>query len=488
MESGYKKSNAIADKFRIEGTKEFCSGKHFNALILNNLSLSNAETDDRKASAFANRSAVYFELKLYQKCLENIQLAQQHGYPVAKMKQLERREEKCRKAIETPQKGGNPSDYFQLSQPANVKIPFIINCLQSKSDSIFGRGIFTNRELKAGDIIAIEEPFVKFMKQDAKYNRCALCLKSNMLSLLPSPGSVMFCSEKCLNEGNSIFKDDLNCLAEDSKNCWPDRVLRFFKQSLAVTGSFEELRKIVEESKKETIFSFNLNKSTEADQKIHLLKCMFGLLEKKFNKVFDFSEMYQKVDQIEPTDDTKFLEKLVLKQTLNCQYNAISFKQHDRFKFNVIEDAAGIFPFSSLINHACFNNVHPIVVDNKLAWIVIRPVPKDSQIFANYGTNLSQSTSEKKKFLEEQFGIFCQCKYCEDGISLSTLKKLRDPRFKEPSTDFTTIQDAKLEIAGNWNYINNPKAKYHPSYEVNRLTTRNIFLLDCISGKMFSPA
>lgn len=74
---------------------------------------------------------------------------------------------------------------FKLSYPANRKIPFIVDCLQLKHSERFGRHIVTTQNLKAGDIVAVEEPFITFIDDNVTKIRCSNCLKSNLLSLLP---------------------------------------------------------------------------------------------------------------------------------------------------------------------------------------------------------------------------------------------------------------------------------------------------------------
>lgn len=76
-------------------------------------------------------------------------------------------------------------EFFKLSQPANSKIPFIANCLEVKENDVYGRFIATNKDLSTGDIVIIEEPFYKVVSNEDRNLRCAICLKQNLLHLLP---------------------------------------------------------------------------------------------------------------------------------------------------------------------------------------------------------------------------------------------------------------------------------------------------------------
>jgi SET and MYND domain-containing protein 4 len=183
--------NTIAAiKHREEGDHNLLNRDYYEALLCYNRSLIFAEADrsyDLLSLAFANRSAVYIEIKEFEMCLENILLAKEHGYPSDKLPMLIEREEKCNKLMKeakTPDPDEDPRKFFKLSYPANPKIPFIIDGLEMREDEKFGRGIYATRDLKAGDIIAIEEPFYLEMPSPALL--CAKCYEGNSLSLIPN--------------------------------------------------------------------------------------------------------------------------------------------------------------------------------------------------------------------------------------------------------------------------------------------------------------
>lgn len=180
---------------REEGNKCYHKCEFYEALCLYNESLMHANRNNSKelmSLAFANRSAVYFTMKQYALCLDNIKLAKDHGYPADKLPTLNEREKKCKEIMKN-QKAKAPADdpwnFFKLSYPANEKIPSIVNCLELREDVKNKRGVFTNKNLKPGDIIAIEEPFIFFLLGNGVYRRCTNCLKGNLLSLIPCPSN-----------------------------------------------------------------------------------------------------------------------------------------------------------------------------------------------------------------------------------------------------------------------------------------------------------
>jgi hypothetical protein len=145
---GSIKDEMLSILHRSKGNEMYNQRKFFEALELYNQSLMLAELRSPEASqVFANRSAVYLEVKEYQLCLDNIQLARDSGCPVEKLQVLKVHEEKCKKIMRTEVKcdDDDPWTFFKLSYPANENIPFIAKCLELHKDEKFGRHIVTNR-------------------------------------------------------------------------------------------------------------------------------------------------------------------------------------------------------------------------------------------------------------------------------------------------------------------------------------------------------
>ena len=192
------KSNEKANAFRVEGNKQYAEKKFFDALISYNKSLCYAESDTETVGlAYANRSAVYFECQLYERCLNNIKFAKDNKYPEKNFEVLNKREEKCKQQKKFPET--SPWDIFKLSYKPHKKVPYIAECLELQSSKSFGRYITTNRDLKVGDIVAIEKPYCSVLLSESrrytvsglnKYQRCSHCLRDNLMDLIPCIGCI----------------------------------------------------------------------------------------------------------------------------------------------------------------------------------------------------------------------------------------------------------------------------------------------------------
>jgi tetratricopeptide (TPR) repeat protein len=192
------KNNSIANKFRLKGNEYYKSLQFDEALICYNKSLCYAlPTSIEFALCFANRSAVYFEIQEYEVCIENINLALDFGYK-NKVHVLLDRLERCEELLLSDSSNKSQEEFFKLSYPANTKIPYIVDCIEIKNSKRYGRHLVTTRSLKAGDVIAIEKPFYKFLMNSARFSHCANCLKCEKLNLFP-------CCECNYSEYSSSF-------------------------------------------------------------------------------------------------------------------------------------------------------------------------------------------------------------------------------------------------------------------------------------------
>lgn len=186
--------NPKDDKKSVEareiGNTFYADDEFIEAIEMYNLSLCFAKSSINLALAYANRSAVCFELKMYSTCLENIELAKQHDYPAEKMTKLNERAEKCRQMIkegaDTDESWLKPSgeEYLKLSHPPHPKLPYIADCLDVKYNQEFGRHVVTTKQLLPGEIICIESPFSSKLISGSPYKHCCHCMDNNLLNLI----------------------------------------------------------------------------------------------------------------------------------------------------------------------------------------------------------------------------------------------------------------------------------------------------------------
>lgn len=189
------KDNVIAEIYRTRGNESYKKRFMYAALTFYNKSLCHAEKDTSALGlVYANRSAIYLEMKLYERSIKNIQLALKHNYPKEKICSLMQRQDRCVNMMrnENESQEYDPAKFFKLSHLANNRYPYISNCLELRWNEEYGRHVISNIPLNIGDIIAVDTSFYKVLWSDPSkdnysdnvcYQFCAFCLKSNCLDL-----------------------------------------------------------------------------------------------------------------------------------------------------------------------------------------------------------------------------------------------------------------------------------------------------------------
>lgn len=439
------KNNEESTTYRTLGNKEFAkqtNAGYLAALKYYNKSICYAENDSEELGlGFANRSAVYFELGLYDDCMKNIQLAKQSA-PSHVMDKLNNREKECLQQ-EVSAKNTLPIVSPELSFPANHQIPFIVNCLELQRNEQYGRHIITKRNLKPGDVVAIEKSFCSILNPKFNYVRCENCLKENNYNLLPCTQcvSVMFCTE-CRDEAYEKFHK-IECPIIDLMAkflCKSSRItFRTVVRAITSFNSIDELVTFIEETKGQdlTIFDYNYKEksshnlyapvhfSTENfDADKEFATCMLvSLISRPLLKLTELKDKFNTVEAV--TVLKGLIYRCITRGPSVCSYAAYL----DGSLFDAY--AEGIYPFRNLLNHSCVPNVMITSSNNKLVYTVSRPINADEQLFDHYEYiyfppeadeffhNLlffcrisfrSHSLIERQQLLKH---FHCQCKACE---------------------------------------------------------------------------
>lgn len=401
----------------------------------------NAETNINLALAYGNRSAVFFELKLYRQCLNNIRLAREFNCPSEKMSKLNDREEKCLQLMKDDQQpGSNPFDYFKLSCPPNPKIPFVIDGLELSTNLKYGRHVITNRILKVGDIISIEEPMFSVLNSNSivnnvpesnKFHYCSVCFNDNVLDLIPCDGCslTMYCSEDCKTKHRWIHQQSECKIQGGSWQLFGHQSIAtrsVFKALSIVSGSFEELEAIYKKclQSPKTVFDYNFSNLDDPDYFKNQLKVALSLARDETFQGEQGADCFF-LTRPEMMKHEKFIRKLILLFHQIQRNVTTKIDQYSLLAEEALETGVGIFPFYSLINHSCVPNVTRIHVGNKMCLIVTRPISKGEQIFDCYDgvMFLLQPVRERQSHLQH-YPMKCDCEACKNPKRYPTQKDL----------------------------------------------------------------
>lgn len=449
-----RKSDKKSESLRAEANRFYVQKKFFAALIKYNESLCCAESGSENAGlAFANRSAVYFELKLYEQCLNNIELARRHNYPQKNLELLAKREAKCKEARDGQAHKSTPWDFFKLSHPAKRETPFIADCLEMKTNGKHGRHLVTTRALRVGDIVIVDEPTFKVIKADSRYatcydsnafQRCANCLDDNLLDLIACTAccKTMFCSLECLEAAKSHHETECEIVDDLLSSGLVHIVMRIFLEGLSsFGGDLDDMKTSLSqvESSNMTI----LDRGCLKDKKHKFLATISlassetgGDLFDSCLKMFARTEKLTKIFKSDPKFVTSVLGKLV---TVGIHYvhgiggwsrnqngmENFDYPKHPSQYQQVIGNGCNLV--ASLLNHSCAPNIRRMNVDDKTVVIVIRPVLKGDQLFDSYRPNFNVvSRAQRRETLLKDYGFDCDCEACTNNWPLNHELKVAD--------------------------------------------------------------
>lgn len=398
------------------GDKWFSQNReqNFNALVNFNESLCFAEANgENLAIAYAKRSAVYYDWKLYSLCLENVALARAAGCPKELLDVLEKREDMCELFLKSkiPDESSTckteSTDVYEpkLSFPAHPTVPFIANCLELRKNEEYGRYIITNRSLEPGQVLAIESSYFNVLLPKLRYQRCANCLEENSLCLIPCDNctGTMFCSAECKHTAQTTFHQ-YECPIIDYLHTHFNRIqlcaLRStIKAFLCYPNSLDDLMEAISknESSETTVFSVNqTDKSATSDYlQIHTFptKQEARPVESLFQEAVVAVALYQQLisitkfnELLKTTAQKNILLELLFRhlQIAPMYFHTLSLadKQYQSSQGGV--RGSGAYPFCSLINHACAPNIVRIPFGTKMVIFALRVIKSGEQLFDNY--------------------------------------------------------------------------------------------------------
>lgn len=412
------KSNERSRQLRQRGNDFFSlkNQDYVKALEFYNQSICAAETTSEDLSiGYANRSAIYFQWKNYELCLENIALAKRSGYPERLTEKLNKREAECRAHLDDEQEmSGEDEDEEviltpKLSYPPHAKVPFIANCLEMQQSEELGRYIVANRDLKVGQVIAIEDGFCTLTLPCVRYRRCANCLDECELNLIPCEhcSSTMYCSSNCAIEAfNNFHKYECPVIdfIYELFNSIQLSAIRVTLCALTSFNSVAELLRFTNDATNGTINAFTLDYSrepmptSELYKPIHTLETnqekrttadlfqravVTAIIRKAMLEKTPLPELLQKHDEINLFTDLIFRHL----QTASTNFHRLETLSNtmDPNNLDDVSYGSGAYGFCSLINHACSPNIVRLPIGRRIAVFVLRPIKAGDQLLDNYG-------------------------------------------------------------------------------------------------------
>ena len=291
----------------------------------------------------------------------------------------------------------------------------------------------------------------------------------------------MFCSKHCMSDANRFHQ--FQCQVIDLNTDEDDQIFevahRQVFEALGIFGRIEKLEKFYEEhSEVKTVFDFNFTKADEIQKSKNMLQAMNSLQR---NKIPD--DMMPLMDRhvelmtsiTKNQKHKKFLDDFMRKQMEIIITNTFAMSSKDGGV-----TGTGILLLSSFFNHSCAPNIVRINVENKIAFVVSRPIEKNKQLFVCYRDNFFETVKhDRQEALQKSYNFKCSCEACIKDYPIIDKLVKDEERFVQFS-EITSIEAAIDELRKNCDYIDQREKKF-PSYEICLLMTRNRAILEFIA-------
>lgn len=434
----FYKNDVIANRFRHFGNKKFEQNQIIEAMEWYNKSLCFANNESKTLGlGYANRSTCFLALKMFNKCLADIELAKQNHVPAHLMAKLDEWKTECLRLMET-ERDQNEIDVPKLDFAVNERFPCLANVVNMQSNDEFGIHIVATEDIDIGKTIIIEQCYIGVTKND-HYKSCNICLKENQ-NFLPCDKctSALFCSDCKENRLHGIECDmNFGCPAGFK---FMDVVRSITLAKNAFTNA-DELMAFVEDM---------LNSDAVTIQPSNLVD-----ERSKYRAFFQLCPDWQTCEL--------FLQQVYLfYQSLLDHHEMKAFfhtKAHQRFLMHLVQHhilmilrgsfnkrtvpIGGVYITDTYVNivakylrRSCVPNVCHVFKDGFINCIVIRRIKKNEPLFISYITWDTYASEAERRAISQNKYINCKCMRCQVKSSPSDHRMRSDPDFLFIKTTF----------------------------------------------------
>ena len=410
--------------------------------------------------AIANRSASFFHLKMFQECLEDIDLAIKLGYPVkSRIKLIVRRsacEAELNRVIKNPEERPTPN-VSSGGQLDTVKV--------LKTDS--GRGMFASQKITSGELVLMEKPYVSVLHPNRYKSHCYHCLRP--LDKRPTPcrscRQVRYCSNNCSNKSWTLYHETECCYLDilnvsNDFHYSPKLTLRAILRTGLLNCANVSIAEEADSVEVSNCFSdpvqqyksfcslIQHEKEDKNDYSIAIVILVAFLLEKHPDHVVTKKTIVALAERIGHhlrqvnvngisitckrvvVDDAKdpmtsslasgsgcpAKDPMTSSPTSGsgCPANDVSSSALVCPRFEEQTIGCGVYLTARFINHSCDPNTRITTFDgDTLLLHCIKDIESNSEITFSYGGNYRwQIMSERKRMLKNSYFFDCQCEAC----------------------------------------------------------------------------
>lgn len=428
--SGKNNKNSI--DYRRQGDIEFEMKNWHEAIELYNKSLCHAEMDSPHIGlAYAKRAQCFSGMKMFDKCLIDIELAQKAAnYPDDQLIQLKKRKEICLKLMECgaqvkliePKLDFGPHEMF----------PEMANVLAFRRNDEYGRYVVTTADIDVGQVILFEKCFAT--KTDEFYQHCNICMKgqTNLVPCSKCTTALYCCNTTCENNKIHSFECDVYPILKDHWHAISMGV-RTVLIGLTLFSNADELMEFVEDA----VTNSDAVPTSITDTKTQYRMCLQNI------KASFINDGGMKSSEKGLAFITPVIYRAIVDHKL---FNGFfTTEKHRRFLMHLVyyhmavgHAASGRTDFPTIlqyINHSCIPCLNTFLIDGYVIGVAFRPIRKGEQVFKCYfDIGLTKMSFDKRQqYLLKHYRFQCKCERCtiKDVPPTQCVKALRsDPNFR----------------------------------------------------------
>ncbi|CAJ0828605.1 13332_t:CDS:10 [Entrophospora sp. SA101] len=252
--------------------------------------------------------------------------------------------------------------------------------LELRTTQESGRGIYALENIKPGNLIMIDYPYIAVVDDENLAKFCSNCFsKSEKILRCASCNMNCYCSKECQRKDWIFHQQECKTVKKVQRK--PPTIIRLISRIL-------------------------MRRKNEPDTSKEVNNLLSNRELFKQEKIEDFGEMSILVKQYITRDAIISAKDLI---ELFCRVIENSFSILDD---ELVTIGVGIYMNTALLNHSCASNCIVVFENSKLLVKCIKEIKKNQEITINYSDTL-QPNIERRKDLRERYFFLCKCELCE---------------------------------------------------------------------------
>lgn len=398
--------------YRKSGDAEFKQSNWSTAMKYYNRSLCYAKVNSVDVGiAYAKRAQCFYQMKMYDKCLIDLDLARFSNYPKQHYALLKMRETECMKLIADGAK--SMSALPKLSLEPNTNYPEMVNALKIGKNN--GKWqLIARADIKTGQIVMVEKSFVTTYTES--YQKCCICALS-YANLVPCHqcSSVLMCPE-C----NGSILHQVECDAEVLFDGEYASCSGTFRSVLLAMTMFDDADGLIDFV--EPIIAGDLSKipSSVSDQMTKYraflyLAYDFDIRGDSSMAFLHFSALMSHpiVSEYFHTEKhCRFLMHLIFHHLTALKFRSVNtcMMAFD----NATESTDYAFLLTTNFIHSCAPHITLKTIDGHAVLVTVRPVKKGQHIQLSLDELMVlKAVEDRQSDILENFGFKCNCERCK---------------------------------------------------------------------------